>query len=77
VRFRRVLPNGQPAREEILRDDGTSAGFRQLYDQDRPMLFDYELVSAKYGIILDADATEEQPSHEGELFRQREEDAPY
>jgi DNA primase catalytic core len=77
VRFRRILPNGQPAREEILRDDGTSGGFRQLYDQDRPMLFDYELVSAKYGIILDADTGEEQPAQEGELFRQREEDAPY
>lgn len=76
-RFRRLKPDGTPMREEILDAEGKTTGFRQLYEKDRPMLFDYELVAAKYGIVLDNDVADVEQPEEGELFRQGNEPAPY
>ena len=52
-RFKKFNANGMAVREELTNKDGTSAGFRTIWSQDRPMCFNYEMVSAKYNIILD------------------------
>lgn len=75
-RFRCLKPDGTPIRDEVLDNSGKVTGLRQRYEKDRPMLFDYKLVAAKYGIVLDNEA-EEAVEEEGELFRQKEEEAPY
>ncbi len=82
-RFKKFNANGIPEREEITDEKGGTAGFRTVWSQDRPMCFNYELVSQKYGIILDTytggenDAPPRQEPEEGELFRQSEKGAPY
>lgn len=76
-RFRCMKPDGTPLKDEVLNNDGTTAGWRQRYEKDRPMLFDYNLVSSKYGIVLDNEAPEPPDAEEGELFRQKEEDGSF
>ena len=78
VRFRKIAPNGMPEREEMFDETGRSTGFRAVYTQDRPMLFDYEIVSRKYGIMLDGGEEmlqkEKEPPGQGNLFSREEKD---
>ena len=82
-RFKKFNANGVPEHEEMTDKDGKPAGFRTVWSQDRPMCFNYELVSQKYGIILDTytggenDTPPRPEPEQGELFRENDEDAPY
>lgn len=50
-RFRKFNANGQPMQEQII-ENGSVKGFKTIYNQDRPLCFDYEMLSQKFGIIL-------------------------
>lgn len=82
-RFKKFSAYGVAEREEITDEKGNPAGFRTVWSQDRPMCFNYELVSQKYGIILDTytggenDAPPRPEPEQGELFRQEENDTPF
>ena len=79
-RFKKFNANGTPEREELIDEHGKTSGFRTVWNQDRPMCFNYELVSQKYGILLDTysggenDAPPHQEPEQGELFRQQDDD---
>ena len=82
-RFKKFNASGMPEREEIIGQDGRPAGYRTVWSQDRPMCFNYEMVSQKYGILLDTytggenDAPPRQEPEQGELFRKEDDDAPF
>ena len=82
-RFKKFNGNGLAEREEITDEKGNITGYRTVWSQDRPMCFNYELVSQKYGIILDTytggenDTPPRPEPEQGELFRENDEDAPY
>jgi len=82
-RFKKFNGNGLAEREEITDEKGNLTGYRTVWSQDRPMCFNYELVSQKYGIILDTytggenDTPPRPEPEQGELFRENDEDAPY
>jgi len=85
-RFKKFNANGVPEHEEITDKDGKAAGYRTIWSQDRPMCFNYEQVSQKYGIILDTvtggeDVQEEKDNDanepkEGEIFNASD-DVPF
>ena len=57
-------------------------GFRTVYEQDRPLCFDYKAVSEKFGVILDScvDLDDDKPAEPVETripFGQSLEDAPF
>ena len=82
-RFKKFNANGIAEREEITDEKGNSTGFRTVWSQDRPMCFNYEMVSQKYGIILDTytggenDAPPRPEPEQGELFRQNDDATPF
>jgi DNA primase catalytic core len=82
-RFKKFNANGLAEREEILDAQGKCVGYRTVWNQDRPMCFNYEQVSQKYGIILDTysggenDKLPRPEPDEGQLFGQGEDDAPF
>ena len=83
-RFKKFTSNGLAEREEITDEKGTVTGYRTVWNQDRPMCFNYEQVSTKYGIMLDTytggenDTPPPPEPEQGELFRMsEEEEAPY
>lgn len=58
-RFKKFSSNGVPLREEMTSEDGRTIGFKTLWYKDRPMCFNYRMVSSKYGVILDGSSDEE------------------
>jgi len=82
-RFKKFNANGIAEHEEITDEHGKLNGYRTVWSQDRPMCFNYELVSQKYGIILDTytggenDAAPRPEPEQGELFRENDQNAPY
>ena len=38
--------------QEQIIENGSIKGFKTIYNQDRPLCFDYEMLSQKFGIIL-------------------------
>lgn len=52
-RFRKFGANGQPLQEPVMEGDKVKA-WRTVWNQDRPLCFDYRALSEKYGIILDS-----------------------
>ena len=75
-RFIKFNNNGLPEREEQFDENGRTIGFKAVYTQDRPMCFNYEIVSSKYGIMLDTySGCDEQPKPEPkqtELFQDKD-----
>lgn len=64
-RFKSFNSNGQPI-QELITEEGTSKLVTKL-QQDRPLCFDYAMVSEKYGINLESftgDQVEERPEPE-------------
>ena len=55
-RFRKFTPSGTPVQEQVV--DGGSISYKTLWQKDRPLCFDYEMVCEKYDINLDS-VTEE------------------
>lgn len=82
-RFKKFNANGIAEKEEITDEKGNTSGFRTVWSQDRAMCFNYELVSQKYGIILDTytggenDVPPRPEPEQTELFRQENNDAPF
>ena len=82
-RFKKFNSQGIPEREEMTDEHGKTVGFRTVWSQDRPMCFNYEMVSQKYGIMLDTYAGGEndvplRPEPEqGELFKQGDDNTPF
>ena len=52
-RFKKFNSNGMPIQEPIM-DGDRILGYKTIYNQDRPLCFDYKKVSEKYGIILES-----------------------
>ena len=81
-RFKKFNINGTAEREEIIDEHGKTTGFRTVWSQDRPMCFNYEMVSQKYGIMLDTyaggenDAIPRQEPEQLNIFKE-EKDAPF
>lgn len=64
-RFKSFNPNGQPIQEWVT--DGGGSRYATKYQQDRPLCFDYAMVSEKYGISLESftgEPEEEKPETE-------------
>ena len=82
-RFKKFNANGTPEQEVLLNKDGSPAGTRTVWSQDRPMCFNYEMVSQKYGIILDTytggenDVPPRPEPEEGTLFRPDDKDRSF
>ena len=62
-RFKKFNSNGQPMQEPIM-EGCNIKGYRTIYEQDRPLCFDYKMVSEKFGINLDScvDSGDEKPA---------------
>ena len=81
-RFKKFNSNGYAEREEILNERGVTEGYRTVWSQDRPMCFNYEMVSQKYGIMLDTysggenDTVQRPEQIQGELFGSAEDMTP-
>ena len=52
------------------------SGYKTVYNQDRPLCFDYKMVSEKYGIILDS-YTGEIEQKEEEKTQPKQEELPF
>ena len=52
-RFRKFNANGMPIMEATTEPDN-STSYKTIWYQDRPLCFDYKMVSEKFGIILDS-----------------------
>lgn len=81
-RFRKFGANGQPLQEAVM-DGDTVKAWRTVYNQDRPLCFDYQQLSDKYGIILDS-VVGEGETHDAfsdtkkqELQQKEEQDLPF
>lgn len=70
-RFKKFMPNGLCEQKPIYKD-GVMTGQKTVWYQDRPMCFDYDAVSTKYGIILDSfvEEYESEPEKEHEDGKQ-------
>lgn len=83
-RFKKFNANGIPMQEQIMEGEEV-IGYKTIWHQDRPLCFDYKIISDKFGIILDSYVgndvvpSEEQPKlKEKELpFGKKESNAPY
>ena len=80
-RFKKFNSNGLPIQEPIMEGNNVK-GFRTVYEQDRPLCFDYKAVSEKYGVILDSciDSVDDKPAEPVETeipFGQSLENAPF
>ena len=63
MRFKKFNAGVQPMQEAIMEGDKIS-GYKTVWNQDRPLCFDYNMVSDKFGIILESGTQEadvEQP----------------
>lgn len=54
-RFVRYLQNGFPEMVEKTDEQGNVTGRQKVYYKDRPLCFDYKMVSERYGIDLDTE----------------------
>ena len=52
-RFKKFNANGQPIQEAVMEGDKIVA-MKTVWHQDRPLCFNYKLLSEKFGIILDS-----------------------
>ncbi|RHK49708.1 hypothetical protein DW064_02985 [Segatella copri] len=59
-RFIKFTPSGLPETVEKTDANGTITGRQKLYYKDRPLCFDYTMVSNRYGIDLDTEVDGEQ-----------------
>ncbi|MBO4822243.1 MAG: hypothetical protein J5548_12380 [Prevotella sp.] len=71
-RFRKFTPSGTPVQEQVT--DGGKMSYHTLWQKDRPLCFDYEMVCEKYDINLDS-LTEEQV--DGGMPKAEDEEAPF
>lgn len=60
-RFVKFAPNGLPETVEKTDASGNITGRQKLYYKDRPLCFDYQMVSSRYGIDLDTETEGEEP----------------
>lgn len=74
-RFKKFNTNGMPMQEPIM-DGERISGYKTVYNQDRPLCFDYKMVSEKYGIILDS-YTGEIEQKEEEKTQPKQEELPF
>ena len=49
-RFKQFNANGQPIQEYVEKENK----YKTVYQQDRPLCFDYQMIHKKYGICLDS-----------------------
>ena len=56
-RFKKFNPTGLPIQEAMM-DGDKITGWKTVWHQDRPLYFDYKMISEKFGIILDSYAGE-------------------
>ena len=49
-RFKQFNANGQPIQEYVEKENK----YKTVYQQDRPLCFDYQMIHEKYGICLDS-----------------------
>lgn len=86
-RFKRIGNDGRPIMEYETTPEGKVLS-HTVYDKDRPLCFDYEQISQKYGIILDSTSEENDEESEdsktdngkaqGDLFDQHyNDDEPF
>lgn len=54
-RFKKFGQNGMPLQHYETDDKGNVVSTRTVYDRDRPLCFDYPMISEKFGIILDSE----------------------
>lgn len=54
-RFKRFGQNGIPLQKFKTDSKGSILSTRTVYDRDRPLCFDYKMISEKFGIILDSE----------------------
>ena len=59
-RFVKFAPNGLPETVEKTDANGNITGRQKIYYKDRPLCFDYIMVSNRYGIDLDTEIDGEQ-----------------
>lgn len=75
-RFKKFTPNGYAEQEVVTDKEGKILSRKTVWYQDRPICFDYDLVSRKYNIMLvseTSDAPEAEPvAQEGNLPFKRE-----
>ena len=60
-RFVKFAPNGLPETVEKTDEAGNITGRQKLYYKDRPLCFDYQMVSSRYGIDLDTETEGDEP----------------
>ena len=71
-RFRKFTPSGTPVQEQVT--DGGKMSYKTLWQKDRPLCFDYEVVCDKFDINLDSlseeqmDGKDDQPAEEVSPF---------
>ena len=49
-RFKQFNANGQPIQEDVEKENK----YKTVYQQDRPLCFDYQMIREKFGICLDS-----------------------
>ena len=74
-RFKKFNANGQPMQEQVM-DGDKVVGWKTVYNQDRPLCFDYDMISTKYGIILDS-FSGEQPEAEDKKPEPKQGNIPF
>lgn len=68
-RFCKYNNYGVPDRQEVKNDVG-QVTMKTIWYQDRPMCFDYEAISTKYGIILDSSTDEELSDNDTDVSKE-------
>lgn len=59
-RFKKFGPNGLPETVEKKDENGVMVGRQTLWYKDRPLCFDYEMISMRYGIDFETEAGDEE-----------------
>lgn len=58
-RFKKFSNTGLEEKEEMVDNAGKTLGWKTIWHQDRPLCFDYEKISTKFGIILETMSDED------------------
>ena len=59
-RFKKFGPNGLPETVEKKDENGVMVGRQTLWYKDRPLCFDYEMISMRYGIDFETETGDEE-----------------
>ena len=74
-RFKKFLGNGFPEVKTITASDGKVLSTKTVWYQDRPICFDYDLVSRKYNIMLMSGTDEPAEQNDTKVKQGQEEEA--